>query len=112
MCRDEEAYATMMLGLAQAYLGEPRRGERELRHAAHVFDRLGRVEDMLYAHLYLAEALRLDGRIEDAMQVSIEGERRARELGMYQSFGLYMALNAAADLFFSVAGRRLARASS
>ncbi len=96
----EEGYARMMLGVALGFLGDTDEGERQLRAARELAQRSGRAEDLLRAHLYLAEVLRLKGHVADALDVATDGEQRARELGMYVAFGRYMALNAAADLFF------------
>jgi DNA-binding CsgD family transcriptional regulator/tetratricopeptide (TPR) repeat protein len=96
----EEGYARMMLGVALAFAGDPTGGERELRAARHLANASGRAEDLLRSCLYLAEVLRLDGRVRAALEVTTEGEQKARELGMYATFGRYMALNAASDLFF------------
>jgi DNA-binding CsgD family transcriptional regulator/tetratricopeptide (TPR) repeat protein len=95
----EEGYARMMLGVALGFLGDTDEGERQLRAARRLAQGSGRAEDLLRAHLYLAEVLRLKGRISEALAVTEEGEEKARELGMYLAFGRYMALNAAADLF-------------
>ncbi len=96
----EEGYARMMLGVALGFLADTDEGERQLRLALGLARAAGRAEDLLRAHLYLAEVLRLQGRLGDALAVTTEGEERARDLGMYLAFGRYMSFNAAADLLF------------
>ena len=51
------------------------------------------------AHLYLGEVLRLQGRFADAATLMREGEMTARSVGLEGSFGRYMLVNAADDLF-------------
>jgi DNA-binding CsgD family transcriptional regulator len=95
----EAAYARTVLGLVVAYAGEPAAGAEHLRTAIGELVGLGRPDDLLHAHLYLAEALRLLGDHEGALAVTGDGERHARRLGMQASFGRFFALNAAADEF-------------
>ena len=56
--------------------------------------------------------LRLRGAFADALSVTEQGERHARELGMEASFGRFLVLNAATDEFllgrWDSAGERLA----
>jgi DNA-binding CsgD family transcriptional regulator len=96
----EAAYARTVLGLVVAYAGRPADGAQHLRTAIGELEGLGRPEDLLHAHLYLAEALRLCGDFEGALAVTGDGERHARRLGMQASFGRFLALNAATDEFF------------
>jgi DNA-binding CsgD family transcriptional regulator/tetratricopeptide (TPR) repeat protein len=94
---EDDAYARMVLGLVTAYSGDPEGGEAHLRTALRAPELLDRPEQLLYAHLYLAEVLRLRGAFADALAVTEQGERHARELGMEASFGRFLALNAATD---------------
>jgi DNA-binding CsgD family transcriptional regulator/tetratricopeptide (TPR) repeat protein len=96
----EEAHARMRLGIGLAHLGDPAAGERHVRAAAEVADRVGRPEDVLYSRVYLAEALRLGGRVEEALAVMGEGEEVAARLGLTGSFGRWMRLDGALDLCF------------
>ena len=82
-----------------AYAGGPQDGAAHLRTAIGELEGLGRPEDLLHAHLYLAESLRLLGDFEGALGVTTDGERHARRLGMHASFGRFLALNAATDEF-------------
>ena len=95
----EAAYARTVLGLVVAYAGDPQAGAAHLRRATADLVDLDRPEDLLYAHLYLAECLRLLGDFEAALEVTGDGERHARRLGMQASFGRFLALNAATDEF-------------
>jgi DNA-binding CsgD family transcriptional regulator/tetratricopeptide (TPR) repeat protein len=95
----EAAYARNVLGVVVAHAGDPETGVAHLRRAIEDLRGLGRPDDLLYAHLYLAEALRLLGRFEEALAVTEDGEREARRLGMEASFGRFLALNAATDEF-------------
>jgi DNA-binding CsgD family transcriptional regulator len=95
----EAAYARTVLGLVVAYAGRPAAGAEHLRTAIEELVGLGRPEDLLHAHLYLAESLRLCGDFAGALEVTADGERHARRLGMQASFGRFLALNAATDEF-------------
>ncbi len=95
----EAAYARTVLGLVVVYAGRPADGAVHLRTAIGELEGLGRPEDLLHAHLYLAESLRLLGDYEGALAVTSDGERHARRLGMQASFGRFLALNAATDEF-------------
>jgi ATP/maltotriose-dependent transcriptional regulator MalT len=97
--RAEEAHARIMLGFAVALLGRPAEGAEHLRRARAIARELGHAEDLLRSSLYLGEVLRLGGDFEAALEEMVEGRRRAIELGMDGSFGRYMALNSAEDLF-------------
>ena len=63
----EAAYARTVLGLVVAYAGQPAEGAAHLRTAIGELEGLGRPEDLLHAHLYLAESLRLLGDFEGAL---------------------------------------------
>jgi DNA-binding CsgD family transcriptional regulator len=95
----EAAYARTVLGLVVAYAGDPAAGAEQLRTAIGELEGLGRPDDLLHAHLYLAEAHRLLGDHRGALAVTGDGERHARRLGMEASFGRFFALNAAVDEF-------------
>jgi len=97
--RPEAAYARMVLGYVVAQAGDPEAGEAHLRRALGELLGLDRPDDLLYAHLYLAEVLRLEGRFAAALEVTEEGEEHARRLGMEAAFGRFLALNAASDEF-------------
>ena len=77
----------------------PRAARRTCARRSRDLHTLDRPDDLLYAHLYLAEVLRLLGRFADALQVTEEGEGLARRFGMEASFGRFLTLNAATDEF-------------
>ncbi len=114
--RPEAAYARMVLGYVVAQAGEPAPGEEQLRVAIDELADLDRPDDLLYAHLYLAEVLRLQGRFAEALAVTERGEQEARRLGVEASFGSFLALNAATDEFllghWASVEERLARVGS
>lgn len=95
----EATFAHMVLGLALGFLGDPVAGEVHLVHAREVSAALDRHEDLMRAHLYLGEVLRLQGRFADSATLMREGETTARSVGLEGSFGRYMLVNAADDLF-------------
>jgi DNA-binding CsgD family transcriptional regulator len=97
--RPEAAYARMVLGVVVAHAGDPSGGEAHLRRAIVDLGALDRPDDLLYAHLYLAEVLRLLGRFDAALEVTDAGEELARRVGMEASFGRFLGLNAATDEF-------------
>ena len=94
----EEAYARCTLGVAVAFLGDPELGETHLRAALELAVAGGRPDDIVRAHLFLAEVLRLRGEIGAAHDQLVDGCAAAERLGMQASFGRFMSLNAAEDL--------------
>ncbi len=92
-----ESSARALLGTSMAFLGDPVAGERHLREALSLAQRAQSTEDLVQIYLDLGEVLRLEGRITEALEVMLEGERVASSLGAlpYRNF---MAANAADDL--------------
>jgi tetratricopeptide (TPR) repeat protein len=97
--RAEEASARMTLGVAVAFLGDPERGERELRTGIEVGGSELAAEDIARAQLDLGEVLRLQGRFTAALSVMRNGAADARRRGTDRTFGRFMTLNSAEDLF-------------
>ena len=97
--RTEEASARATLGVAVAFLGDPERGEQELRTAIEVAGDELAAEDVERAQLDLGEVLRLQGRFAAALDVMRQGAADARRRGTDRTFGRFMLLNAAEDLF-------------
>ncbi len=95
----EEVRARMTLGITLAFLGALDEGERQLREAKRVSAIAGRPDDLARTELYLAEVLRLRGRFGDALTVMDAGAERSSRLGLDGSFGVFMRVNAAEDLF-------------
>ena len=81
-----------------AFLGHPDEGERDLLEALGLAGRADSAEDLAQIHLDLGEVLRLQGRIEDALATMVAGEQLADAAGAYDSYGNFMAVNAADDL--------------
>ncbi len=96
----EEAHAHLTLGTALAFLGEGDAGERHVRRALAIAEELGRIEDRARAFSHLAEVLRLQGRVGEALAVMEEGAATCARLGMSGSFGRSMSVNAAEDLLW------------
>ena len=92
-----EGSARALLGTAMAFLGEPAAGERQLRDALALARRAGSAEDLVQIYLDLGEVLRLEGRIEPALALMLEGEQVALGLGAVP-YANFMAANAADDL--------------
>jgi DNA-binding CsgD family transcriptional regulator len=95
----EEGSARAVLGVADAFLGDLDDGERQLRHALEILERTDDVQDLAQIYLDLGEVLRLQGRVRSALEVMLEGERVAARHGADGSYGNFMAVNAADDLF-------------
>ena len=95
----EEGSARAVLGVAEAFLGDLSGGERQLRSALEILKRTDNVQDLAQIYLDLGEVLRLQGRVRDALEVMRQGERLATRHGADGSYGMFMAVNAADDLF-------------
>jgi DNA-binding CsgD family transcriptional regulator len=93
-----ESSALAVRGVAVAFLGDPDEGERDLREALELARRADSAEDLAQIHLDLGEVLRLQGRIEEALTTMLAGEQLADAASAYDSFGNFMAVNAADDL--------------
>jgi tetratricopeptide (TPR) repeat protein len=88
-----------VLGVAIAFAGEPEAGETHLRSALRLAEEVGKPEDLASVRLDLADVLRLQGRIQEALNLMTEGELLANRLGAEGAYGSFMAINAADDLF-------------
>ena len=95
----EEGSATAVLGVAVAFLGDPVAGSRHLRRAVQLAERAGNIQDLGQIQLDLGEVLRLQGQIEGALKVMLDGERLSALHGTDGLYGNFMAVNAADDLF-------------
>jgi len=93
-----ESSARALLGTAIAFLGDPVAGEEHLRDALILARRAGNTEDLVQIYLDLGEVLRLAGRIDEALEVMLEGEEVASAAGALP-YGNFMAANATDDLF-------------
>ena len=97
--RAEEGHARVTLGISLAFIGDPEAGETHLRQALTLAQDGSRPDDIARIHLALAEVLRLQGRFEAALQVTLDGCEAAARLGLLGSFGPFLELNAVEDLF-------------
>ncbi len=104
--RSEEAYARLALGIALAFRGDAGRGEAQLRLALELALELGESETIARAYAHVAEALRLQGRVAEALALTLEGEQAAARMGLSESFGRAMGVIAAEDLLRLGAGMR------
>jgi DNA-binding CsgD family transcriptional regulator len=95
----EECSARTELGLALAFVGDADEGERHLRSARALAEELARPEEIARVHMYLAELERLRGRTGAALEAMREGRRRATALGAGASWGAFLAVLSADDLF-------------
>ncbi len=84
------------LGLVLAHLGEADQGEAYLREALAL---AADGEDIARAYMHLGELLRIRGDRAGALRAMEEGERQAARLGLRGSFGHFLYVNAADDLF-------------
>ena len=84
------------LGVVLAFLGEPDAGEAHLREALALS---ASGEETARAHLHLGELMRVRGDHARALEAMVDGEREAARLGLRGSFGHFMYVNGADDLF-------------
>ena len=101
------------LGVVLAFLGEPDAGEAHLRDALALSPS---GEETARAYLHLGELLRVRGDHAQALEAMVDGEREAARLGLRGSFGHFMYVNGADDLFrlgrWDEAAERLAEAAT
>jgi DNA-binding CsgD family transcriptional regulator/tetratricopeptide (TPR) repeat protein len=95
----EELHAKVILGHALGLAGRLDEGERWLRLAIEEPPVDALPEDLLRGYLLLGETLRLAGRFDAALATMDAGAALAAEYGLHGSFGWYLEVNAAADLF-------------
>jgi DNA-binding CsgD family transcriptional regulator/tetratricopeptide (TPR) repeat protein len=94
----QAAAAGVTLGLVLAFLGDADAGEIHLRRALDLSQRIGAGEQTARGYVHLGELLRLRGDHSGALEAMLTGERTAARLGMRESFGHFMFVNAADDL--------------
>ena len=91
---EQAAAARITLGITLAFLGDTAEGERQLREALAG----ARGEDEVRAYVHLGELRRLAGDHAGALEAMKTGEGAAARLGMRESFGRFMFVNAIDDL--------------
>ena len=93
--RAEEARAGMVLGCVRAYLGDPAGGVAQLREAYRLSADLGTPEDLGGIANNLADALVMTGRIEEALEVYLEGHEEMCRVGLRAFHGAFLEIGAA-----------------
>jgi DNA-binding CsgD family transcriptional regulator/tetratricopeptide (TPR) repeat protein len=83
--RAEEAHALNTLGSDFAHLGERSRGIEALRESLRISDELGELESLTRGYVNLGEMLDQDADFEAALELALEGARRAEELGLREA---------------------------
>lgn len=95
----EEGAARAALGFSIAFMGDTVAGEEQLSWAVALAEQAGSSRDVVQATAMLAEVLRLEGRIADALAVMVKGQLVADAMGATGSDSSFMAANASDDLF-------------
>ena len=93
-----EAQARTTLGVVLGFLGDGATGEAHLRRALELSQAAAPGEATARAYLHLGEVLRLRGDHAAALEAMVEGAGAAERLGMRESFGHFMYVNAIDDL--------------
>jgi ATP/maltotriose-dependent transcriptional regulator MalT len=93
-----EAHALNSQGVNLAALGDRSTGARYLRQSLLMCEELADPYGLFRAYLNLSDVVDMDGRVEEAADLALEGAARARELGMI-SRALALEGRAAARLF-------------
>jgi ATP/maltotriose-dependent transcriptional regulator MalT len=97
--READTGARTTLGLVLGFLGEPDEGEAHLRAALAHARGNGAGDAAARAYINLGELLRLRGDHAAALAAMDEGNTFVSRLGMRGSFGQFMYVNGADDLF-------------
>jgi ATP/maltotriose-dependent transcriptional regulator MalT len=90
--RAEEGHALDILGSCTLDIGY-------LEEALRIAEEVGNAEGIVRAYLNLGATLGVEGRTRDALAVTRRGLAVARELGLEQAMGSFLAANLAAFLF-------------
>ena len=93
--RAVEARAGMVLGCGRAWLGDPAGGVAQLREAYRLSAELGTPEDLGGIANNLADALMGTGRIEEALEVFLEGHEEMCRVGLRAFHGAFLEIGAA-----------------
>jgi DNA-binding CsgD family transcriptional regulator/tetratricopeptide (TPR) repeat protein len=91
----EVGQAHRLIGLALAYGGNPEAGLEHLREACRVALEHNRGEEHARAIDHLGDALRMLGRIEEALSVYHDAMEHVRRAGLVLSDGVWIEMNAA-----------------
>ena len=94
--RQLEGHSAATLGIDMVYAdadGEEV-GVRTIREAMAIAEEVRDVDDIGRGYACLSSALDILGRIEEAMQVALDGGERMKELGMSVTYGSFVLMNA------------------
>jgi DNA-binding CsgD family transcriptional regulator len=94
----EEAEASITLGLVRCYLTASGEGLDDLRAGLALVDGFGAPATALRAYVNLSDVLELAGRHDEAAQAAREGMTLADRVGLARSTGCYLAGNLAESL--------------
>jgi DNA-binding CsgD family transcriptional regulator len=97
--RPAEVRALATLGSDVTYLGDRTAGIAHLREARALGRELGDPDLLAQTAIALSDALRHDGRFEEAMTMGLEGAEDADRAGLGAAQGAYSALNGAEAAF-------------
>ena len=97
--RAEEGHALNTLGCALGFLGDPGGGVAHLRQALEIAHEVGDLDDIGRAYQNLSEILGGPlNRLEEALELALEGQRVAERLGLARDYGVSLEVNAASAL--------------
>jgi DNA-binding CsgD family transcriptional regulator/tetratricopeptide (TPR) repeat protein len=94
--RQLEGHSATTLGISLVYVtpdGEER-GLRKIREAMEIAEEVHDVDDIGRGYACLSSALDVLGRVEEGVQVALEGADRLREMGLSMTYGAFMEMNA------------------
>ncbi len=94
----QEAEASITLGMVRSYLGASGEGLDDLRTGIALADGIGAPSTALRAYVNISDVLELTGRHDEAIQAAREGMALADRVGLARSFGCFLAGNLAESL--------------
>ena len=86
--------ATLGIDLVYADPGGEEAGLQTIREAMAIAEEVRDVDDIGRGYACLSSALEVVGRVEEAMQVALDGAERMKELGMGVTYGTFVLMNA------------------
>ena len=93
--RAVEAHALNTLGVDIASLGRREEGIACLRESLAIERRLGATDNLQRTYTNLSDLLDQDGRVEEGLELALEGVRVAREQGMTRGWAAFLLAEAA-----------------
>ena len=91
--RQIEGHAAATLGVDRAYVDDADAGIELVERALVIAEEVRDFDDIGRAYACLSSILDIDGRVEASLQVSTDGSRRLRELGMSATYGAFVQMN-------------------